>query len=276
MATRKLSAETPATYVPNNAVFDVTVYPSGIPSSRGAPLTTIGDRIGPSYRLRALTAADLGSYTLPNGGSVGGVSVSSSSGAPVGFVDDIIQISVTNPTPPGGGPCVVSIPLLLPNGIPPHFRIKVSTFPAAVPVDFAFGYMLTSDAGTSLAIYNTRNVTPPVSRIFQVSELDPGSGSPAGWSTAVPYSASETLLLDAKTASPFTAVPQIELYFSISGDGGVTYDNAPVFMNYPTVGNINDTGNWTGAVLDSIALTCVFGTAHVGTIDTTLALATDF
>lgn len=276
MATRKLSAETPATYVPNNTLFDVTLDPSGTPLSRGAPLTTVGDRIGPMYRLRALTAADLGAYTLPNGGSVGGVTVSSSSGASLGLVDDIIQISVTNPTPPGGGPCIVSVPLLLPNGIPPHFRIKMDTFPAAVPVDFSFGYLLGASAGSALAIYNTRNVTPPGTRTFQVSELDPGSGSPAGWARVIPYSSSETLLLEAKTTSPFTVVPQVELYFSVSGDGGVTYNNAPVFANYPTSGAINTAGNWTGAVLNNIALTYIFGTAHVGTIDTTLTLATDF
>ena len=276
MATRKLSAETVATYIADDAVLDATLDPGGTPLSRAVPLARVKERVGPSYCMRGLSSADLGAYTLPNGGSVTSVSVSSAPGAANGSVNDIITISVVDPTIPGAGPCIVYVPLLLPNGIPSNFRLQVASFPAgAVPVDFSFGYALGTSVPT-LAIYNDREVAPGATRVFKIVEFDPGSGSPAAWDRTIDYANTEDLLLEAKTVRPFTAVPQIELKFTISSDAGTTYEYATTYAGFPTSGVLNDSGDWTGEDFTSINLMLFFATTYVGTVDAIFTLSIDF
>jgi hypothetical protein len=276
MATRKLSAETVATFLPDDAILDATLDPAGTALSRAVPVPRVKERIGPSYCMRGLSSANLGAYTLPNGGSVGSVSVTSASGAASGLVNDAITLSVVDPTPPGGGPCIVYVPLVLPNGIPSDFRIQVVSFPAgAVPVDFSFGYVL-GTVGPALGVYNEREVTPGATRVLRVSELDPGSGSPAVWNRTINYADTENMLLEARTLRPFTAVPQIELKLTLTSNGGTTYEYATMYTGFPSSGVINDSGDWTGEDLTSINLMLIFGTAYVGTVDTVFSLSIDF
>lgn len=276
MATRKLSAETVATYLPDNAVLDATLDLGGTPVSRAVPVPRVKERIGPSYCMRGLTSTDFGAYTLPNGGSVASVNVSSVSGAANGLVNDVITVSVVDPTTPGLGPCVVSVPLVLPNGIPSDFRVQIVSLPAgAIPVDYSFGYTLHT-TNPSLAVYNEREVTPGPTRDLKLFELDTGSGSPANWSYTVDYADTEDLLLEARTVRPFAAVPQMELKFTLSGDGGLTYDHATARSGFPAGGVINDSGDWTGEDLVGISLLFIFGTTYVGTVDAIFSLSVDF
>jgi hypothetical protein len=280
MPTRPFSAETLTGTIQDTDISPLSRDPLGTPLSRVATALTWKNYFLAGVDgapLVPVTAADVGAYTLPNGGSVVAATVTDDPGAPTGNVDDFLEISVTNPTI-GVGPCMVAFPITLAAGIPASAKMRVSTLYASAPHDIRLGFMFVSDAATSLAL--TRNVylTPPADYTIDLAEFDPGSGSPAAWETQpLPYAPGELMEVSLRTVMPFTAVPQLEfdirtLVFDTAGTQNRTFF---VPANVAS-GTLNDSGDWTGATLTELWILVMFPTSYVGTATYQIQLAKNF
>ena len=141
---------------------------------------------------------------------------------------------------------------------PATFPHQMDTFPAAVPVDSP--RVLVGCAGSALAIYNTRNVTPPGTRNSCVrarSWLGILQGGQGLYPTARPKR-----FYEAKTTSLFYRWShRVELYFS-PGDGGDVPTTRRCSLTIPRLepSILRVTGR--GLYSTTSPLRDIFGTAH--------------
>lgn len=283
MPTRKFSAETTTLAISAGDLIPVCRDPAGTPVSRVMPFSALqtnvlaGTGLSP---LVAVAAADFDTPLFPNGGSAVSVAVVDIGGETRGFVDDVIQINITNTTLPGAGPLIIAIPLILGAGVPDSCRFVWSCLPGTPPIDYTAGPMFTNST-RGLYFRGERDATPPGTKEYVLAEQDALSGAAASWeSPTIPYADGELLDVRVRKVSPFAStpdIPQFELDISLMNfDAAFTPARWIASPYVPTSGTFNDSGDWDAQDLDGLAFVFTSDAAYAGTLTIEIQLRKDF
>jgi hypothetical protein len=288
MPTRKLSEEIVSGTIADTDLMLITRDPAGVPLTRAVEYSTVKANVlasmPPAVTLPVpVTPADFLPYTLPNGGSVLSSVMAVIPGETIGSVEDILQVTVTNPTVPGSGPVIIFYELDLSGGIPASSHLRLSGIPGAVPTDFQYGvaYNTTAAGGAALYLIHSRDATPPATRTLQIAEFDPLSGSPASWeSPTLTYVVGELMDVHLRHVAPFAASPNVpQFYFDVEL---YTYQTPAESQRYlfgsvnADVGVFNDSGAWDGGSFDQHGFFILFSSSYVGSVTLLFTLAKNY
>lgn len=283
MPTRKFSAETTTLAISAGDLIPVCRDPAGTPASRVMPFSALQTNMLAGTGLLplvAVAAADFDTPVFPNGGTAGSIAVTEIGGETLGFVDDLIQVNITNTTLPGLGPLVISIPIILGGGVPDSCRFVWNCLPDAPPIDYSFGPAFT-DSARSVWFRGVRDGTPPGTKQYSITEGDAASGAPAAWnSPTIPYANGELISASLRKVAPFAStpdIPQFELDVSLMNyDAALTPARWVASPYAPTSGTFNDSGAWDAQDFTGFALVFVSDFAYAGTLTLQFQLRKDF
>jgi len=207
-------------------------------------------------------AADFGTPNILFGS--GSIAVTDVSGSTVGWVDDIIQITITNPA----AGTVAMIPITLPvSPLPDKFDIDLAFYTGAPPANDFVSMLSFLDSSGDLAwsIYHNVNVADtsrPLVRITEVESFVNG----ASWDLPDTLVGNAVVLQGSiEKVAPFAAIPQIR--FRLSGNGfwpNESKVSGEVFGGNPTTGSIS--AGWETNDFVSASITLVYNSGSVGTV----------
>lgn len=285
MATRKLSQETVTGTLQDTDLMLLTRDPAGSPLTRAVEYVTIKNDIRAGMPLSApvaASAADFLPYTLPSGGTVTLASMTTISGESLGVVDDMLQITVVDPTVPGPGPLgpiIIFFPFDLPGGIPADSILRLSASPGAAPTDYQYGitYGTTNAGGAGLYLTHLREAAPGPNRALNLFEFDAAAGTPATWTAPnLTYASGEDMTVHFRHVTPFVVgpnVPQFEMDIDLYTFAATPEQQRRLFNPIQaTSGVFNSGGTWYGATLDIHGMFLMFGASYVGAVTLTFQL----